>query len=77
MNDTSPEFSKLYTSMLMTLSAEERFIRGARMFDSARTMIMASLDKNVSEKDIKENLFSRLYQNDFNEKELAEIIPKL
>jgi hypothetical protein len=77
MNDTSPEFSKLYTSMLMNLSAEERFIRGAQMFDSVRTMIMASLDKNISEKDIKKNLFRRLYQNDFNEKELAEIIPNL
>ena len=61
MNDTSPEVKKKYHEMMMALSGEERFLMGARMFDAARELILASLPKDLTELERKKRLFERIY----------------
>jgi hypothetical protein len=59
--DTSPEIHELYQFMLMQLTPEERFIRGAMMFDAARAMVLASLPKDLSPDELRHRLYERIY----------------
>ena len=43
VTDTAAEMEKVYRTKLMALSGEERFLRGARMFEAAREMVVSSL----------------------------------
>jgi hypothetical protein len=61
MSDTSPEVEELYREMLMKRSGEERLIMGARMFDAAREVIIASLPPNLPPEEFKSRLFERIY----------------
>lgn len=61
MDDTAPEVAELYRSLLMRLSAEERFVRGALMFDAAREMVLASLPANLSAAELLRRLYERIY----------------
>jgi hypothetical protein len=61
MTDTSPEIAALVRQKLMTHSAEERFLMGARMFDAARAMVLASLPAGLPPEMLKRQLFQRLY----------------
>lgn len=61
MNDTSPEIAELVRQKLMARSGAERFVMGARMFDAARTVALASLPPGLSPLEIKQRLFERLY----------------
>ncbi len=61
MNDTSPEFQKLFDHKLMQHSGEQRFIMGALMFDAARDMALASFPENLSKDEVRQKLFLRLY----------------
>ncbi len=64
MNDTSPEIEKLYREMLMKRSGEERFLMGCSMFETARTMVLASLPSHLSEDERRRQLCIRLYGRD-------------
>lgn len=46
---------------IMNLSGAERFVIGARMFESARAIVLASLPENISEPDRKRILYERFY----------------
>lgn len=59
--DTSPEIQELYRAMLMQLTPEDRFIRGALMFDAARAMVLASLPKDLSPDEMRRRLYERMY----------------
>ncbi len=61
MDDTSPEMKELYRSLLMGLSGEERFIRGALMFSAAREMILASLPRDLEPAELRGRLYERVY----------------
>jgi hypothetical protein len=61
MNDTPPEIAELVRQKLMSRSAEERFIMGARSFDAARAMVLASLPTELSPDELKRQLFQRIY----------------
>lgn len=61
MDDTSPEVREFYRALLMQLSNEERFIRGALMFDAARAMVLASLPKDLSPEELRRQLYQRIY----------------
>jgi hypothetical protein len=61
MTDTPPEMAEMVRARLMALSGEERFLMGVRMFDAARTMVLASLPADLSEMERKRALFLRLY----------------
>jgi len=60
-SDTSPEIKKMVFDMMMARSGEERFIMGAQMFDDARAMVLASLPKDLSPREVRRQLFERLY----------------
>ena len=45
----------------MTRSNEQRFIMGARMFDAARDIILASLPQDLTEAELRARLFERIY----------------
>ena len=45
----------------MKLSGAERFVIGARMFESARAMVLASFPGNISETERKRRLYERFY----------------
>jgi hypothetical protein len=61
MTDTSPEIAELVRQRIMSRTGEERLIMGARMFDAAREMILASLPPGLSPEELKRQLFQRLY----------------
>jgi hypothetical protein len=61
MDDTSSEVRELFRSKLMELSGEERFIRGALMFDAARAMLLVSLPKDLSPAEVRRRLYERMY----------------
>ena len=61
MNDTSPEIAKLVRQKLMARSGSERFVMGARMFDAARAMVLASLPAGILQDELKRQLFQRIY----------------
>lgn len=63
MNDTTPSIEKMVFDRLMSRSGEERFIMGSLMFDAAREMVLASFPQDLSEKEVRSRLFSRLYGN--------------
>jgi hypothetical protein len=61
MNDTPPEIAEMVRQKLMARSGAERFVMGARMFDAARAMVLASLPTGLAPEDLKRQLFQRLY----------------
>jgi hypothetical protein len=61
VNDTDREFNREYRRRLMALEPEERFIRGALMFDAAREMVLASLADEHDKEDVRPALYRRIY----------------
>jgi hypothetical protein len=61
MNDTPPEIVELVRKRLMSRSGSERIVMGARMFDAARAMVLASLPDGVPPDVLKRQLFARIY----------------
>lgn len=61
MNDTPPEIEAMVREMLMRRSGAERMVMGARMFDAAREMVIASLPKDLPPAEFKRQLFERIY----------------
>ena len=66
MNDTDPEIARLVRRLLLERSGEERVTMGSQMFDSAKTMIMASLPPGLTPLEIKEQLCRRLYGDEID-----------
>jgi len=61
MTDTSPEIAEMVRQKLMSRSGAERFVMGVRMFDAARVVVLASLPVGLSAKELKRQLFERIY----------------
>lgn len=61
MRDTHPEVETKMRDLLMAMPPEERFIRGALMFDAARDMVLASLDPELRGLELKRALYERIY----------------
>lgn len=61
MTDTEPEFDRRFYETIMTRSGEERFMMGIHSFEAARTMVLASLPKDLSDSELKRKLFERIY----------------
>ena len=66
MNDTDPEIARLVRRRLLERSGGERILMGSRMFDMAKTMIVASLPPGLTPLEIKEQLCRRLYGNEID-----------
>jgi len=61
MDDTAPEVKELYRALLMKLSGEERFIRGALMFDAVRDVVLASFPEGLTPAERRRRLYERMY----------------
>ena len=61
MDDTSPEVRALVREKIMALSGEQRMEMGAKAFDAARAMVIASLPVGLSDLAFKKMLFERIY----------------
>jgi len=61
MNDTSPEIEAFIREKLMALPGETRLQMGARMFDAAREMVLASIPAHLPEVERMRQLTERVY----------------
>lgn len=61
MNDTSPEFMEMYRQRIMARTGAERLVMGPKMFDAARSMVLASLPRDLPPHELKKLLFERIY----------------
>lgn len=69
MKDTGAETEALYRSLLAQRSGEERLLMAGRMFDSARTLVRASLAAQGLSADpaaTRVAMFLRFYGTDFD-----------
>jgi hypothetical protein len=61
MNDTTPGVERWLRERYAALSGPERFLVGAEMFDSARTLVLASLPKGLAPEEARRRLCERFY----------------
>lgn len=61
LGDTTAEMRRLQFEMMKKLSSARRIEFACEMFQTAREMIIASLPKNLSEKEFKQQLYFRTY----------------
>jgi hypothetical protein len=66
MNDTSREIAALVRRRVLERSGAERVSMGSRMFDVAKTMILASFPDGLTELEIKARLCERLYGDEID-----------
>jgi len=66
MYDSSSSIEEFYREKLMERSPEERFMMGIRMFETARSMVLASLPANLSHSERSFNLFLRFYGHELD-----------
>ena len=76
MNDTVPEIENKLNQIYLSKSGEERLLIALQMFETARKIVMSSLPENVSEEELRKELFLRFYGNDFDESLKEEILSK-
>ena len=77
MNDTHPSIAAEYHERLMSQSNETRLLMGSRMFDACREIVMASMPKDLTERELRVRLFLRFYGSDFDEKTREKIVHHL
>jgi hypothetical protein len=61
MTDTTPAVAELVRLRMMARSGAERFVMGARMFEAAREMVLASFPADLSESELRRRLYERIY----------------
>lgn len=61
IRDTSPEINRMIFERTMSLTGEERFMMGVRMFDAARQIVWSSLPDGLSDSERKRAFFERMY----------------
>jgi hypothetical protein len=61
MNDTTREIEELQNELWMRKTPQERARFASAMFAAGRKAILASLPKNLSEREIKKQLYFRTY----------------
>ena len=77
MIDTTTEAEKIQSELFDKMTGDERMKIASDMFDTARTLVLASLDKNLNDKEKRKALFLRFYGNDFSENEKENILSNL
>jgi hypothetical protein len=61
MNDTSPEIAEMIRQRYLSMSPAERLVIGARMFETARAMALASFPVDLSSVETRRRLCERFY----------------
>lgn len=61
MRDTTAEIRRIQFEMMSRLSTNRRIELACQMYQTARELIIASLPKDLSEKEFKKQLYFRTY----------------
>lgn len=61
MHDTTPEVARYVRDRLQALSGAERLVMGAAMFETARTLVLASFPADLPEEEVRRRLCERFY----------------
>jgi hypothetical protein len=77
MNDTTLEIQNKLNEIYKNKSGEEKLLIALKMFETARDIVLSSLPENLSDTQIRKELFLRFYGNDFNESLKEEILNRL
>lgn len=77
MIDTTAKAEKIQSELFAKMTGDERMKIASEMFDTARTLVLASLDKNLNDKEKRKALFLRFYGNDFSVNEKETILSNL
>ena len=76
MNDTPKSVTKRISEMLASRTSAERLKMASGMFESGKKLLRAGLlqeNKNLTEMQLREKIFTRLYGEDFSNKEIHQI----
>lgn len=76
MIDTSPEIQNKLDQIYKNKSGEEKLLIALKMFETARDIVISSLPKNLSDKEIRKELLLRFYGNEFDNKTKTEILSR-
>ena len=77
MKDTPDHIYKKQHEIFMSLPLEVRFRQGMAMIDDGRKLVEQSIknsNPNISEIDLKIEVFKAFYKKDFSDSELVKII---
>ncbi len=77
MNDTSPAVQAIFDEMLMDRSGEDRLRMACDMYETARSLVLASLlaeNPNATQTDLRKGLFLRFYGDDFSPEQTRRIL---
>lgn len=80
MNDTSQEIAAIYREKILALTPEERLMMACRMFDEAKELVLAGIraeQPGLNEKEMRIQLFTRMYGQDFEPEQVKTILEKL
>ena len=77
MNDTTPEIQEKIDYIYRNKTGEEKLLIALNMFETARELVISSLPNNLSEKELRRELFLRFYGNDFSKSEKEKILKNL
>jgi hypothetical protein len=77
MSDTAPEIQDKIDDIYKNKTGEEKLLIALSMFETARELVISSLPKNLSERELRKALFLRFYGNDFSREEKEKILSNL
>jgi len=61
MDDTSPEIEAILKARYATMTGSERAMMALQMFETARRIVLSSLDPSLSERERRRELCRRFY----------------
>lgn len=77
MIDTTFEIENILKQIYQKKSGKEKLLIALKMFETAREIVISSLPENLSEEELRKELFLRFYGNDFDEIVKEKILSKL
>lgn len=80
MKDTASDVNAAYLQHFGALSPGERLTMVADMFETAKALMMAGIRAerpDLSPRDLRVEMFRRLYWNDFDETTFARLVERL
>lgn len=67
MNDTSPRIEEMINQVYLKKTGEEKILIALKMFETARDIVISSLPNDLSDKELKKELFLRFYGDEFDD----------
>ena len=74
MNDTNEHINKIYQALMMKKTSIDRLIMCLSMFDSSKEIVKSTVR---NKKKWREEVFLRLYRNDFDDETKRKIVSAL